>query len=102
MGRVLALSDFVGAGLAPPDSVGAALAPPIGATPTSPFFGLFFIKVQYRTSRYRGVSPGKIALACRAGITQDAEFKRFNIWPEPMRFRPYYLPQGDRATTMLQ
>jgi hypothetical protein len=37
------------------------------------------IEAQYRTGRYRGVQRGKIALACRTGITQDAQFKRFNI-----------------------
>jgi len=38
-----------------------------------------FVEVQYRTGRYHGEAQGKIGLAWQAGITQDAQFNRFNI-----------------------
>jgi hypothetical protein len=42
---------------------------------------------------------GKIELACGLGITQDAEFNRFNILARGNRLGPDCLPRGDRRMT---
>jgi hypothetical protein len=47
-----------------------------------PRFGDGSVELQYRTALVVMRKSGKIELACRLGITQDAGFKRFNIWPE--------------------
>jgi hypothetical protein len=55
------------------------------------------VEAQYRTGCYRDGVQGKIGLAWRPRITQDAQFNRFNIYPEFICIGPYCMPLGLRT-----
>jgi hypothetical protein len=55
------------------------------------------VEAQYRTGGYRDGVQGKIGLAWRPRITQDAQFNRLNIYPEFIYIGPYCMPLGLRT-----